>query len=122
MTSNIISGDQNVAAGYTTAVCVKCTVSTGGSAPTYEVSSNSWSITQLPDCSTGLVAKSYADQTIAYNSATSTVQLNTGGYTDIFTHTDPTNCPLTSCAIFAPDCSAAVSSEISMATNIVSGK
>ena len=39
----------------------------------------------------------------------STIDWNTGGYTYIFSHGDPVDCPLTGCYLFMNDCSSPIS-------------
>ena len=84
--------------GYSLTFCYEC--STAGQTITKEIT-----VIQNPvDCSGALVDASYPNPApIAYNSAGFSITVATG-FTDIFTHTQTTDCPVTACIIKDAGC------------------
>ena len=85
---------ETIAAGYSLTFCYEC------STASQTITKDSITVTQNPfDCSGALVDASFANPAaIAYNSAGSSVTV-AAGFTDIFTHSQTTDCPVTACIL-----------------------
>ena len=99
---------RNVAAGFgPVSLCYKCTSSNGHQTKTF-----TWTIQQVMDCNNAMVLKSQADANVPVTPMAvpwyyySTTYVYASTYTRIFTHPDPTNCPVTGCTLMdTPACS-----------------
>ena len=106
--SNALSVTQNVEAGYSVTLCVKCENSVASS-----VQINNWVLTQNRNCATQLVGSingsPLVDQTVAYvNSAT--LVSKSAGFADFFTPLYTATCgTITACEIKASGCSGSYS-------------
>jgi hypothetical protein len=99
---------QNLDAGYTSTLCIKCQNTAGSS-----VQVNNWVITQNRNCATQLVGSvkgsPLADQTFNYADS-ATLLTKAAGFADFFTPLYTTTCgTITTCALKVAGCGSAYS-------------
>ena len=86
--------------GYVFTFCYECTVSPFGGGTLIQFPKDLITVTQNPlDCSIALTHVGFTDPAaISFNSAGTGVTV-ASGFSDIFTHSQPTDCPVTSCVL-----------------------
>ena len=96
----VVTAKQNVDAGYEDTVCISCSNSHGST-----VEHDSWKVTQAPNCAT-LTAGSLTDKVYDYDAGATTTTVY--AFTDVFTNSKTSACPVTSCTLKQSDCSTAL--------------
>ena len=102
-----ITAIETNAAGYSLKFCYECIVTPVGGGTPITFTKDSITVTQNAlDCSTALTDAGFANPpAIPYNSV-GTGFVVTTGFSDIFTHSQTTECPVTSCVLKdSPGCS-----------------
>ena len=105
--SNRFIANSDVTAGFTINFCYSCSVDPAGDASPIKFDKNSLTIRAYADCSDALVPKTPSLSAIDFQPGGSPFQMITG-YTEVFTHSKKTDCPLKSCQLKATGCSDAL--------------
>lgn len=92
---------QNTDLGWTDTVCIVCQNADGS-----KVYNDNWKVYQKPDCMT-LTTNTLTEKIYAYSSTATNTAVYT--YSDVFTNSKSTLCPVTTCTLKQSDCTTSLS-------------
>lgn len=103
MSSTVVGrvwANQNTDLGWTDKVCIVCQNADGS-----KVYNDNWTVYQKPDCVT-LTTNTLTEKVYAYSSTATNTAVYT--YSDVFTNSKSTLCPVATCSLKQSDCTASL--------------